>query len=56
MTEYYLADERVTHIMLQWTNPNAEARNRRATSRFVSPTVRLRLAFGQHHKPNNVNH
>jgi hypothetical protein len=41
---------------LKWTNPNAEARNRRATITFVSPTVQLRLAFGQHHKSNKVNH
>jgi len=40
-----------------WNKPGkAEARNRRATSTFGSPTVRLRLTFGQHHKSNNVNH
>ena len=41
---------------LKWTNPNAKARNRRATTTFGSPTVWLRLTFGQHHKSNNVNH
>jgi hypothetical protein len=45
-----------SHTNLKWTNPNAEARNRRATITFGSPTVRLRLAFGQHHKSNKVNH
>jgi len=39
-----------------WTNPSPEARNRRATSTFVSPMARLRLRFGQHHKSNNVIH
>ena len=43
-------------LAISWTNPNAGARNRRATNTFVSPSVRLRLAFGQHHKSNNVNH
>jgi len=41
---------------IPWTNPNAEARNRRATTTFVSPTVRLRLTYGQHYKSNNVNY
>ncbi len=36
------------------TDPSREARNRRATSRFVSPTARLRLRFGQYHKSCNV--
>lgn len=34
------------HTNLKWTNPNAEARNRRVTITFVSSTIRLQLAFG----------
>jgi hypothetical protein len=44
------------HTKLKWTNPKAEARNRRATNGFVSPSVRLRLTFGQNHKSNKFNH
>ena len=38
-----------------WTNPSSAARNRRATSGFVSPTIRLRFRFGPHHKSCNDN-
>ncbi len=34
------------YTKLKWTNPGAEARNRRATNGFGLPSVRLRLAFG----------
>ena len=38
------------------TNPSREARNRRATRGFVSPSARLRLRFGPHHKSSNVSY
>jgi hypothetical protein len=37
-------------VVTEWINPSHEARNKRATSSFVSPTARLRLRFSQHHK------
>jgi hypothetical protein len=43
-------------LAISWTNPNAEARNKRATKGLALPTVRLRLAFGLHHKSNNISH
>ncbi len=43
-------------VQSPWINPSRGARNRRATRRFVSPSARLRLRFGLHHKSCNVNH
>jgi len=40
----------------EWTNPSRGARNRRATRGFVSPSARLRLRFGPHHKSCNDSH
>jgi hypothetical protein len=53
-----LSLERHLHalVVTKWTNPSSEARNRRATSGFVSPSARLRLRFGPHHKSCNVNY